>query len=351
MTAYKPLPDLSHDEILLLPAEQRLPYVEGVRVNYPRWNTLLQLIEECHNTQPYSAEPPCILIVGPTGAGKTKLHESYRQRYKSITTEFGRIIPILCGEIPAYATISSLLTALLTGLGDPRPDRGTIDGKTIRLKNLIRDCQVQLFILDEVQHFIDRDNKKILLNVSNWLKALIKDTKVACILVGLEGEANKVVDANPQLARLFGDSHLLAPFQWDIDQRNTIAEFIKFLTQLQMLLPLREATKSDLHTFNVALRCFLASEGLMAHLMKLIRGATAMALIDGQEYLTLEYLSQAFLKYLAPDRRNIKNPFTANMPEMPRKKSDTPSVGEAATNNRASKRKPSDPTLGDVIRS
>jgi len=61
------------------------------------------------------------------------------------------------------------------------------------------DCQVELLILDEVQHFRDRDSRRVLENASNWLKTLIKETGVACVLVGLQGEAEEVVRLNPQL--------------------------------------------------------------------------------------------------------------------------------------------------------
>jgi len=42
-----------------------------------------------------------------------------------------------------------------------------------------------LLILDEVQHFRDRDSRRVLENARNWLKTLIKETGVACVLVGL----------------------------------------------------------------------------------------------------------------------------------------------------------------------
>ncbi len=110
---------LSSEEILALPGRQRLPYVEQIRVVYPRWNAILDDIARCHERQPYAAEPPCLLLIGPTGAGKTTLLSSYAQRYPRTVVARGMHIPVLCATIPAKATIKNLLTELLDGLGDP----------------------------------------------------------------------------------------------------------------------------------------------------------------------------------------------------------------------------------------
>jgi len=351
MTTHIDPSGLSHEEVLLLSTEQRIQYVEKIRVIYPRWQAIYNRIEECHKNQAYAAEPPCLLIAGPTGAGKTKMVEQYQLRYPGTTTQFGKKVPILFGSIPSSATISSLLTALLKGLGDPRPDRGTIDGKTLRLTSLIDDCGVTLFVLDELQHFYDQDSNRILLNVSNWLKTLIKDTGVACVLVGLQGQANQVVDANPQLARLFGDPEILTPFRWDYSAPETIIEFRMFLLQLQKLLPLRESAQSKLAVVDRAIRCFVATDGLMAHIMKLIRGATAMALLQGQEYLTDELLSEAFVKYLAPKRRDIPNPFIGDKPDLREQKpASTPEAAAPTTNRRGQTRRSRALKTSDIVR-
>jgi len=174
------------------------------------------------------------------------------------------------------ATIKALATTLLAALGDPRATSGTVGSLTYRLTHFIQDCGVELLILDELQHFRDRDNRKVLENASNWLKTLIKETGVACVLVGLQGEAEEVVQLNAQLARLFGAPHVLAPFAWDERRSETIHEFLAFLTLLEGALPLAE--RPELATPGMAARLHAASGGIMAYLMELIRRATYLAL-------------------------------------------------------------------------
>jgi len=41
--------------------------VEGIRVTYPRWQRIVAEIERCQEWGPVAAEPPCLLVVGPTG--------------------------------------------------------------------------------------------------------------------------------------------------------------------------------------------------------------------------------------------------------------------------------------------
>jgi len=281
--------------------------IENIRVLYPRWQRIADEIGRCHELGPLAAEPPCLLVVGPTGAGKSTLVASYARQYPPLPTETGTAHPVVRATIPSPATIKALATTLLAALGDPQASRGTIGSMTYRLTRFFRDCAVELLILDELQHFRDRDNRTILENASNWLKTLIKETGVACVLIGLQGEAEEVVRLNPQLARLFGDPYVLAPFTWDERRPETVQEFLAFLLLLEGALPLTE--RPDLASLGTARRLYLASGGVMAYLMELIRRATYLAITQDQLSLDHTILARAFEQRLAAVRRDVPNPF------------------------------------------
>ena len=164
---------------------------------------ILKEIERCHRTNAEATEAQCLMIVGVTRSGKTKLIKTYMARYPARFTDTGTHRPICYITVPLRATISNLATMLLYSLGDPQAHRGTIADKTHRIINYFQDCGVQMLVIDEVQHCINMCSPRVCIELSNWIKVLIKETNVACILVGLQGEAERVLRVNSQLARMF----------------------------------------------------------------------------------------------------------------------------------------------------
>jgi hypothetical protein len=294
-----------------------------------------------------AADPQCMLLVGPTGAGKTTLAASYTQKYPATFTDTVILRPVVMATIPSTASITNLLITLLSALGDPGATRGNIVAKEERLKKFFREkCLVELLILDELQHFVDRDSQRILQNASNWLKTFIKETKVACVLIGLQNDAEEVVDSNPQLARLFGDPYVLAPFEWDETKPGATREvFRDFLRELERLLPLQEP--SHLADYETALRCFAACSGAVSYLMELVRSAIYLALEQERESLDYGLLSQAFIERLAPIRRGIPNPFEGDLPNLEELKKNQANHqrkrNRRGTNRRSKPRNPNDP--------
>src|SRR5450755_1163482 len=329
----------SREEACKLPKTERLRWVEQMRVFYPLWKDISEEIRRCHQMKIIAAEPQCMLLVGPSGAGKTTLVGSYAQQYPAIITDKVTLRPVVMATIPSQASISNLEIALLRALGDPAATRGTIGAREYSLYRYFKEiCNVELLILDELQHFVDRDNQKILLAASNWLKTFVKETKVSCILVGLQDEAEDVVDANPQLSRLFGDPYVLAPFEWDETRpKETSDKFRVFLSELEKLLPLKEP--SYLINYETALRCFAACDGIISYLMALIRRATYLALEKECEHLDLDFLSKAFTQRLAGERRGIPNPFSGDLPNLEEIKKNRAKQQRGKNNKRGTNRR------------
>ncbi len=342
-------PTPTPDDVRALPLATRLACVEDVYVVYPRWADIGAEIAHCHALrrlvgQP--AEPACLMLVGPTGVGKSTLVASYTRAYPPVAVIDAcgerTLRPVVRATIPTPATVKSLAVALLIALGDPRPTSGTVVTLTDRLTRYLTDCQVELLVLDELQHFVDRNSRRVLEDASNWLKLLLKTTRVSCVLVGLQDEAELLLRANPQLARLFGDPYALDPFAWDDAAPETIGEFRRVLAEIERLLPLAEP--SHLAARDTARRLFVASGGSMGLLMALLRRAAHLALAQGREHLDEELLAAAYAYRLAGRRRGVPNPFaSASAPD-----DDRAHVADGA-NQRGHARGPARDMWRDVV--
>jgi hypothetical protein len=288
--------------------EAKMELLNTIYICYPRFKEVLGAFDYCHHFSSCQDEPECLFLTGETGVGKTTIYRTYANRYPRKVTREKTIVPILDVTIPAPATVKTVVTKMLWKLGDPAYERGTIGIQTIRLINLLKNCGVELIILDEFQHFIDRDSAKVLQTVANWLKTLILDTNLPIILIGLpEAEQIFKLKSLSQLSRRFAHRCYLHPFTWDDDHG---LEFRTFLHLLELELPLREL--SHLSDEDMALRFYYASDGIVAYIMKLIRYGTYLALSQNYEQLNLNILAHAFEQYIRMNLSARANPFLLN---------------------------------------
>lgn len=247
---------------------QRIALIYRIRVWYPRMKRIYDDIARAYEMNPVTPDPECIALFGRFRTGKTTIVDSFCELHPRVIHEHSTEVPVLKAVIPAKATVPNLLVAMLSALGDPLAERGSVGVKLNRLENLVTDCNVQMIILDEANHFVDRDSERVLHDVSNTMKNLIKVKNIACVLVGLP-YTEEVLKANEQFGSLFGDPDTLDPFRWDDSEPETIGEFRMFLRQVEQQLPL--PARSFLSSKEVAWRCFVATQGKVGFVMRLLR--------------------------------------------------------------------------------
>lgn len=276
---------------------------------YPRLQELLREIESCRELTKAIGEPQCISLEGETGVGKSKLVSIYSGRYPPYETETGLKLPVFKMEIPANATVKSVLQEALETLGDPAAGKGTTATMNSRFVKLLKALSVELVILDEFHELIDSETNRILAKVSEWLKMLIKQTGVAFVVVGTDGQVERILRANQQLSRLFASREKLKPFPWGTEELNRqFSKLIEF-AENEVKIPI----SNELPRYEILYRIHYGTDGNIANVMNLIWKAAESAYARDNDSIGLSDLSYAFVKRVGKHLYKKTNPFILNV--------------------------------------
>lgn len=241
--------------------------IDNILVPHQAYETATRRLEQCFRYASQTVEPVCIALVGESRTGKSRALEEFEQRHLPTRDADGQNVPILRVRLQSAPTVKSLVELLLLELGDPFFDKGTENAKTGRLQKLLKACGVTVVIVDEFQHFVERNSMHVLHHVADWLKRLVDETHVALVVGGLP-YCQAVLEQNEQLAGRFMSPIFMPRFNWnDVTLRN---EFIAILEAFDTAL--RDYVDlPTLHEGDMPFRCFCATGGLVGYLTKSLR--------------------------------------------------------------------------------
>jgi hypothetical protein len=136
---------------------------------------------------------------------------------------------------------------------------------------------------------------------------LIKETGIPFLVVGIEGKVDLILEANPQLSRLFAARETLEPFAWNATMPDTIREFSRFVHYAEQAIgvPLAPAPPRVEWLY----RLHYATGGVIGNVMNLLRYAALLAQQRARTELDLALLSRAFQQRLQKHMRLPANPF------------------------------------------
>jgi hypothetical protein len=285
--------------------EEKIGVIENICVVHPRMKALFNEFDQIRHDSVFAAEPSCMFLVGRSGAGKTTAINSYRRRHPDSLSDDGSVIPIFAASLPSPATIKGVAERILQMLRAPKPGIGTAVNMTARIVRLLNGCKVELVILDEFQHLLQRGSKKNFDEVSDWVKDLINMSGVPVVMVGTPG-SEEILRVNPQLDRRVKTVATLHSF----DYKNSPSDLEKFLGAVHAALPFaNERNSLRLSDTSCASRIFLVSDGLPGRAMRLIREAAKLAVRADASFLTDDHFSQAFQLYFE-GRTKYPNPWS-----------------------------------------
>ncbi|WP_019156811.1 TniB family NTP-binding protein [Robertmurraya massiliosenegalensis] len=284
--------------------KRRKEHVKSIIIPYPRYKSLIDKIEEHHQLSFGSVQPDGLYLYGETGLGKSTILKEYKNKYPSKRIGGSTKLPVLYLTVPVGATPKSVASKILLEMGDPNYDRGTENNMTARILSFVEKCEVEMIIIDEFQHLIDSESKKVLNKASNWVKNLTNDVNIPILVCGMP-ESSKVFEINEQLDRRFCEKQSLQPFSYQ--SREDQIEFRAFLNGIDKQLPFPE--QSFLADPILSQKIFYATKGNPFYIKKLLEESTVSALKNGCDSITEDDLFISFKSISLSTRKFVINPF------------------------------------------
>jgi hypothetical protein len=281
--------------------DRRLQQIRELYVLHPLFKSLIRDIDDCREDSKLGGPPECMLVTGDTGVGKSSLIAYYQEKHPPIEKADGTYSPILICELPQNATPKSVAAELLSELGDPAAFRsGTEVEITHGLITLLKNMEVELIILDEFQHLIQKSSNRVMHDTADWLKSIINKSGVPVVLFGMPW-SREILSCNRQLARRFSLQRKIEHFY--LSKADSRQLFRDFLAKIDGAMPFDGL--SELDSKVMTLRLFAASKGNIGDLMTLIYRAAKFAIDDSKGKIELACFIKAWQKYY----KGLPNPF------------------------------------------
>lgn len=245
------------------------------------------------------------VIVGESGCGKTTLCDIIQNEYGPKNTEFRLgsqfTLPVLIASVKSPVTNRSLARSLLRAMGDQTALSGTSHVLTERLVIQMKHTQTKVIILDESQDLFTLGAQgkngvsKELGAALNWIKALINQTKVTFILMGLPRTID-LINTDEQLARRFKSTFHLKTFSPPSNEDNGLVEFVEELLTY-LVLDMSQYFDDFIEfgrNLDYANRLYLATGGSPARVKALVMDAACLAVKVKDRVITPAHFEKAF---------------------------------------------------------
>ncbi len=289
----------------------RLTRFRSAFVASPFLKAVLNELDECRELSKLGGDPECMLVTGDTGAGKTSLINKYLELNVRKDSYEGTYIPVLSTTLPGEANSVALFQQILADLGHPYPfeSRNEVALRK-QIKAIAHNCRLELIIIDEFQHLIERKSLKILKETANSIKSLIVETKIPMALFGMP-YSSVILDSVSQLSSRFERRRTISPFH--ITTESELHTFRGFLSMFEKLMDFPES--SELTSEDMYRRLYAYSNGNFRKLKNLLNDAYKAALENGDRCISQKRLAESASQRNS-DMTKATNPFILPMDKL-----------------------------------
>lgn len=283
-------------------------------IPHRRYREAMFRMAELHHQRRTHGVGGGLLLTAPSGAGKSTLLAKYAESFPRDHEATRTKSPVILTTVPSSPTSSSLMGAMLEALGQRQKSRrkDSAADKTAELTKLVKECGVEMILLNEFQHLLFTHSLTVFRDVTDNLKLFLEDSNVGVVACGIP-EAELAVQGNIQLTRRFSERIRITPFKFDDDE--DFREFRGVLKAYEAKLPL--ATEIPLYEANLARRFHVGSYGLLDYVVKILEGAVSVAATAGLTSIDLPALAAGFRNRIWKDVPDRLNPFHPDSPLRP----------------------------------
>lgn len=284
---------------------ERRSWVKGMFIDHPdAKGVLIDVLDNItYCTQTLASTG--MHIVAESGAGKTTLiNEIARQ----VNATYDRsdpektIMPVLHLEAPDPCTPPELCRSILEALGDPGArSRQSRDIKRSLQKitaDMMNSCEVKVVLFDNFQDIPSARRARGIEQLGIRIRDLIDMTRCTWVFVGTK-ESKDVINAKSQLLKRVPYTKVL-PYFTLVD--GGAKRFIRLLERYDEWLPLAETSVVELRALSGLI--FVATQGILDRLTRLLDSASYYAVSDGRESLIKDDFRKGFQKLFGPDHVN-----------------------------------------------
>lgn len=281
--------------------------VVRTRVSLPAFELGWARIQQCHLSHRTQETPLSTKLLGVSGVGKTYLLSEYKAEHPPRNVGEITVLPVLHIAVPSAPTKRGIYKAVLAAMGVEDP-RGSADDLRHRVSVLANNCKVELLMVDEVQHFIDRGSAKTYASAADALKELLDLLMLPVIFAGAP-RSQILFDHNSQLRSRVMSTLQLRPFtpDEDFDQlRGYLYAVADNFSQDQRIF---------LASKQIALRIFYATDGIHRTINMLLQLVFFELQKEKNSHLDIQMLAKVFeMHFGSADAKGASNPFTQDFP-------------------------------------